>query len=87
MLICQQRTMYLKGVAVGSIGYSISNFKQLAYFRLTIHKYTQLPSSNNASLNVCRRLDRIYPMEIWTFSIHPIDNPKTCSLAITRQCL
>ena len=64
MLICQRRTLYMKVIAVGSIEHSICNFKQLAYFRLTIHKYTQLPSSDNASLSVCRWLDRVFPMEV-----------------------
>ena len=87
MLICQRRTLYLKWFDVGSIENSICNFNQLAYFRLTIRKYTQLPSFDNASLSVFRWLDRVFPMELWTVSIHPIENRHICSLAIARQRL
>ena len=86
MLIFQRRTLHLKGFAVGSIEYSICNFKQLAFFRLTIHKHTELPSSDYASLSVCRWLDRVFPMELWKVSIHPIDDPQICSLAIAQEC-
>ena len=87
MIICHRRTLYLKGFAVGSTEYSIYNFKQLAYFRLTIHKYTQFPPSVNDSPSVCRWFYRVFPMERCTVSIHSIDNSQICSLAIARQCL
>ena len=37
---------------------------QLAYFRLTLHKYTHFPSTDNVSDWVCRWLDRIYSLQL-----------------------
>ena len=87
MPICQRRTLSLKGFAVGSIEYSICNFKQFAYFRFAIYKYTIYPSSDNASLSVWRWPNRVFPMEFLTVSIYSIDNLQICSLAIAQECL
>ena len=42
------------GFAVGSNEHSLCIFRQLAYYRLTIDKYTDLPSSDAVSDRVCR---------------------------------
>ena len=45
------------GFAVVSIEYSLCNFRHLAYFRSTIHRYAHLPSPDAVSDRVCRWLD------------------------------
>ena len=44
MLTCHRPTLSLTVFAVGSIESYLCNFRQMAYIRLTIHKFTHLPS-------------------------------------------
>ena len=44
MLTCLRSTLSVIGCAVGSIESYLCNFRQMAYFRFTIHKFTHLPS-------------------------------------------
>ena len=73
--------------AVGSIGYSPCNFTQLGYLLLTIHEYTHMPSSDTASDRVCRWLHRVFPTDLWAFSILPINNSQICSFASAGHCI
>ena len=59
MLTCHRPTISPAAYAVGSIEYSLCNCRQLACFRLTIHKYTHLTSSDTVYDMVCRWLDHM----------------------------
>ena len=82
MLTCHRPTLSPTVFAVGSIGYSLWKFSQLAFLRLTIHKYSHMPSPTTVSDRFCRSLDRVFPMETWAASILPINNPQIYSLSI-----
>ena len=79
-------TVSLTGFSVGSIEYYLWNFGQLAYFRLTIHKHTHLPSSNTVSDRVCRWFDRVFSVHLYAVSLLPVKNPQIYSFAIARHC-
>ena len=63
ILNCHRPTLSLTEFAFGSIEYSLSNFMQLAYFRLTIHKYSHLPLHDTVSDRVCRWLDPVFSLQ------------------------
>ena len=60
MLTGHRPALSLTGFAVGSIEYCLCTFRQLTFFRLTIHKYTHLPSSDTVSDRVCVGLIEYY---------------------------
>ena len=64
MLICHLPTLSLEGIAVGALEYSLCNFRQLAYIRLTIHKYTHLLSPDTASDRIYRWLNRGFSLQL-----------------------
>ena len=87
ILTCHRPTMSLRGSAVCLIQYSICNFNKIAYIRLTIHKYTHLPSPDTVPDRVCRLLDQVFPMDLWAVSILQINNPQICSFASSGHCI
>ena len=87
MLACIRSTLSPTVFVVGKIGHSLCKFSLLAYLRLTIHKYSHMPSSDTVSDRFCRSLDRVFPMETWAASILPINIPQIYSLSIDRHCL
>ena len=68
--------------AVGSNEYSLCILWQLAYFCLSIHTYSHLPSSDTASDTVCRWLDRVVYLQLQTVSLLAFNNPQIHLLAI-----
>ena len=87
LLTCHHLTLSLTGFAVGSIEYSLCNFRQLGNFQWTIPECTHSSLPDTVSDRVCRWLDRVFPMKLWAVGIIPINNPQICSLAIVRHSL
>ena len=98
MLTCNRPALSLARFAVGSIEYSLSNFRQLRNFLLAFNEYTHLlspgtasdrhlPAPDTVSERVCRWLDRVFYLHLQTASILSFSNPQIYSIAIVRQCL
>ena len=52
--------------AVGSIEYVLCSFRQVAHVRFAIHEFTHLASPDNVSDRVCRWLDRVFSLQLYS---------------------
>ena len=59
-------TLYVTVFAVGSIVYVLWSFRQLAHVRLAIHEFTHLPSPDTVTYGVCRWLDRVISLQLYS---------------------